>query len=67
MAVKRRVDEFDNVSSVLQPSPNAKIQGVLTVVSPMKRSRSCNKSYFDGEICDGRASMHLIGFHSGVQ
>lgn len=67
MAVKRGLDEFDDVSSVLQPSPNAKIQGVLTVVSPMKKSRSSNKSYFDGEICDGRASMRLVGFDSGVR
>ena len=65
MAVKRRVDEFDDVSSVLQPSPNAKIQGVLTVVSPMKKSRS--SIYFDSEICDGRASMRFIGFDSGVR
>ena len=38
---------------------------VLTVVSPMKKSHS--SIYFDSEICDGRASMRLIGFDSGVR
>ncbi len=37
----------------------AKIHGMLTSVSPMKR-RTC--SFFDGEITDGKSCMRLFGF-----
>ena len=36
----REVDEFDDVVSVVNPSPNAKIHGVVTAVSPMKRGKT---------------------------
>ena len=39
-------------------SPNAKIHGVLTALSPMKKSRTCK--YFDGEITDGKNNMRLL-------
>ena len=56
------VTEFDDVSSVDGPSPNAKIHGVLTTLSPVKKSRTCN--YFDGELTDGKLNMRLFGFDS---
>ena len=52
----------DDVSSVDAPSPNAKIHGVLTTLSPMKKSRTCQ--YFDGELSDGKKHMRLFGFDS---
>ena len=50
MAKHRGVDleEFEDVSGVTQPSPNAKLCGVVCGVSPMKKSKTC--AYFDGEI-----------------
>ena len=59
---KIEVTEFDDVSSVDAPSSNAKIHGVLTALSPMKKSRTCK--YFDREITDGKNNMRLFGFHS---
>ncbi len=59
------VEEFEGVSAVLGTSPSAKIHGVVTSVSPMKKSRtSCN--YFDGEITDGKTSMRLFGFDAAA-
>ena len=51
----REVEEFDDVASVVNASPNAKIHGVVTTVSPMKKGKTC--SYFDGEISVGQAKM----------
>ena len=58
------VEEFEDVSEVANPSPNAKIRGVVTSMSPMKKGRTCN--YFDGEITDGKTSMRLFGFDSAA-
>ena len=43
MAKRRGVDleEFEDVSGVTQPSPNAKLCGVVRDVSPMKKSKTC--------------------------
>ena len=49
----------------MNASPNAKIHGVVTTVSPMKKGKTC--SYFDGEISDGQAKMRVFGFDSGVR
>ena len=65
MACKRKLEEFEDVSNVSHTSPNAKIHGVISALSPMKRSRNC--SYFDGEITDGKACMRLFGFDAGVR
>ena len=67
MANKRscEVVEFDDVSSVVQPSANAKIHGVVTTVSPMKKGKSCG--FFDAEICDDKGSMRVFGFDSSVR
>ena len=59
---KLEVTEFDDVSSVDAPSRNAKIHGILTALSPMKKSRTCQ--YFDGELSDGKKNMRLFGFDS---
>ena len=48
----------EDVSGVTQPSPNAKLCGVVRGVSPMKKSKTC--VYFDGEISDGKSTMQLL-------
>ena len=63
VAMKRAQEEFEDVSEVVATSPSARIHGIVTSVSPMKKSRTCN--YFDGEITDGKTSMRLFGFDSG--
>ena len=54
-----------DISEVTKSGPNATINGVLTSLSPMKRSRS--SSFFEGSITDGKASMRLYGFDSTVR
>ena len=67
MAKRRGVDleEFEDVSGVTQPSPNAKLCSVVHGVSPMKKSKTC--AYFDGEISDGKSTMRLFGFDCSVR
>lgn len=67
MANKRRreeEDEFD-VSDIARPSPKAKVRGVVSTISPMKKSKTC--SYFDGELTDGKATMRIFGFDGSVR
>ena len=52
------VEEFVNVGEVSHPCQNVKIQGVVNLLSPMKKSNSC--AYFDGKICDGCESSDSI-------
>ena len=65
MALKRKQDEFDDISSVDQPSSNAAIQGKVTLLSPMKKGETCQ--YFDGESADETAKIWFIGFSSTVR
>ena len=68
MALKRKhqnEDEFDDISSVDQPSSSATIQGKVTSLSPMKKGKTCQ--YFDGELADETAKMRFIGFSSTVR
>ena len=62
---KRTFKEFEEVSEISNTSPNARIHGVLTALSPMKKSKTC--SYFDGEVTDGKATMRVFGFDCGVR
>ena len=67
MAKHRGVDleEFEDVSGVTQPSPNAKLCGVVRGISLMKKSKTY--PYFDGEISDGKSTMQLFGFDCSVR
>ena len=38
---EREIEEFEDVASVMNPSPNAKIHGVVTTVSPIQKGKSC--------------------------
>ncbi len=46
--VRERLCEYKGVSAVPCTSPSARIHGVLTSVSPMKKRQTC--SFFDGEL-----------------
>ena len=59
------VEEFVEVGDVTHPSQNAKIHGVVNLLSPMKKSRNC--AYFDGEISDRKASLRIFRFNSAVR
>jgi len=63
MAEKRCLS-FHDVSDVTGTSPNAKVQGVLTRLSSMKKTST--RSYF-GELSDGNATVRLFGFDTGVR
>ena len=39
---ERECEEFEEVSAVVHTSPNAKIHGVVTSLSPMKKAKSCS-------------------------
>ena len=67
MAQKRKMlmDQFDDLASITHASPNAKIRGVVTVVSPMKKGKTCE--YFDGELADDKARIRLFGFDDNVR
>ena len=50
--------EMLDVSCVSKSSPNTSISGVVTSLSPMKKSK--NTSFFEGSISDGKSSMRLV-------
>lgn len=62
---RSEVEEFEDVTSISHISPNAKVSGVVSCISPMKESKNC--SYFDGNFTDGKASLRLFGFDSSVR
>ncbi len=57
---------FD-VSEIVQCSPKASISGVVTSISPMKRSRNSTADFFHGSLSDGKSSMRIFGFDSKVR
>ena len=63
---KRTLEEFADVSKVVYTSPSAMIHGVVSSLSPMKKSKTSSCSFFDGEVTDGKAEMRVFGFDSGV-
>ena len=63
---KREPEEiFSDISSVTQPSSNAKIQGAITDLSPMKKGKMCE--YFDGKLADETGNIRIHGFDSSVR
>ena len=56
----KRERELDNLSEISHASPNAKVHGVVTSLTPMKKSKTC--SYFDGDFTDGKGCMRMFGF-----
>ena len=61
MAAKRKLEEFD-VSNTKQ-SPNVIVYGVVTSLSPIKKSKkSENVEFFSGISSDGNGCKRLISF-----
>ena len=60
-------DDFSDLSEVQHPSKCAKIDGILSSLSPMKTSTTGTTKYFDGEITNGKKRLRLVGFDSKVQ
>ena len=59
-------DEYESVSDISSPTKFAKVHGVLTSMSPMRKSSSgCH--YFDGSLTDGTKSLRVVGFDTKVQ
>ena len=51
--------------STVEVTSNAKVEGLITVISPMKTGKTCN--YYDGEISDNHSSLRFCGFNSTVR
>ena len=60
MAKRKLESDYDDISDISHPSPNAKICGVLSQLSPMKQGGSCD--YFDGSLTDGKATIRVYRF-----
>ena len=54
--VQPDLSDFIPPSELSEASPKAKIIGVVTSLSPMKLTKG--QTYFDGEITDGKTSLH---------
>ena len=68
MAAKRKLKpEFDKVSSLNLSSPSAKLQGVVTSISPMKKSSNSGTEYFFGELADDTGRVRIFGFDSSIR
>ena len=66
MACKRKLEEFD-VSEVKE-CKNAVVHGVVTELSPLKRSRkSGDVRYFYGQMGDGKGDARLICFEPSLR
>ena len=48
-----------------EPSSSAKVEGMITSLSPMKAGKTCK--YFDGQIADDCCSVRFCGFNSTVR
>lgn len=62
MAVKRKL-EFDDYSNMTDEAESANIHGIVTKLSPVKKSKN-DIYYYDGQICDGKQSLRFVGFDS---
>lgn len=58
------VDEFDALSAG-SPSKRAKVEGILTVLSPMKSGKMT--PFFDGRLMDNTCSLRVVGFDKDKQ
>lgn len=65
MAAKRKL-EFEDYSQVTEKAGSAHIHGVVTSLSPLKKSKK-GHTYYHGHLCDGKQSLRFIGFASNHQ
>ena len=62
MARKRNFEEIESLGSVSQPVLSAYVDGVITGLSIVKKGK---KSYFDGNVSDGKTKLRIVGFQGG--
>ena len=65
MATKRKL-EFSDYSKLEIEANNADIHGVVTSLSPVKKSR-VGSNYYTGQVCDGKQKLRLVGFSTSQQ
>ena len=46
--------------SCVEPNSNARVEGRVTAISPMKAGKSCN--YYEEELSDDHTSLRFCGF-----
>ena len=61
---KRKLEELevDGVESLDEPLSTACVHGVISTLSPIKKS-----NYFDGSVSDGKSNIRLVGFNPSQQ
>lgn len=66
MGMKRSLeqDESEFKVSHMHVSKSAKIHGVMTSISPMKKSKKDKTKYFDGKLSDGKSSARFVCFNA---
>ena len=65
MAAKCKL-EFSDYSKVESEVTNANIHGMVTSLSPIKKSR-VGSNYYIGQVCDGKQKLRFIGFSTTQQ
>lgn len=60
MAAKRKL-EFDSYTQVDEEVGSANVHGIVTSLSPMKKSKKGN-NYYNGLLSDGNNTMRFVGF-----
>ncbi len=58
------LEEFRDVTAVMHASPDAKVHGIVTRLSPMKKRKK--SEYFNGELSNEKTKMRLFGFEATV-
>ena len=65
MAAKRKL-QFSDYNKVESEVADADVHGIVTSLSPVKKSRGGN-NYYVGEVCDGRKKLRFVGFSTNQQ
>ena len=42
---------------------SADLHGLITSLSPLKKSLVAGNQYYDSEVCDGTQTLRFVGFH----
>ena len=65
MAAKRKL-QFSDYSEVNSEASNVDIHGVVTSLSPVKKSRA-GSNYYISQVCDGKQKLRFVGFSTTQQ
>lgn len=68
MAAKRRLELDFDVSEVKYPTSDVNVHGIVTELSPVKKSRQNEKvQYFDGKLSDGKKTLRIVSFEPALR